>query len=113
MCLLCFVAEIPVENAFIKRFEAAAYDRVLLARQHARVRRDAASTAGPKPLHLDVTAFNRYIRIDTRIISPFHSSAHVRVCLGRISEGRSKGLNEATFCLVLNMGFCFLNKTAP
>ena len=55
------VAEIRIENAFIKRFEAAAYDRVHLALQHARVRRDAASAAGPRPLHLDVTAFNRSV----------------------------------------------------
>lgn len=63
MCLTCcvfVVAELRIENAFIKRFEAAAYDRVHLTLQHARLRRDAASTAaGPPPLHLDVTAFNR------------------------------------------------------
>ncbi|XP_059488590.1 disintegrin and metalloproteinase domain-containing protein 10 [Neocloeon triangulifer] len=56
--------EIPVENAFIKRFEPALYDRTHLARQHARVRRDAASTTtAPRPLRLDVTAFNRTFKL--------------------------------------------------
>ncbi|XP_065333192.1 disintegrin and metalloproteinase domain-containing protein 10 isoform X1 [Cloeon dipterum] len=56
--------EIPVENAFIKRFEPALYDRTHLLRQHARVRRSAASTAAaPHALRLDVAAFNRTYKL--------------------------------------------------
>jgi hypothetical protein len=71
------VAEIRIENAFIKRFEAAAYDRVHLALQHARVRRDAASAAGPRQLHLDVTAFNRSVLSFLKWLSYFLKKNHL------------------------------------